>query len=282
MKVTDLLPESASEILTEDSLKVIEEAFSERIKLSVEAALEQQDSLYALKLEQLMKAIDKDHAAKLKVVVEAIDKDNTKKLKKVVKRYESMLNNEASNFKDTLVESISDYLEEFIDEAVPTAAIEEATRNNTAMKVLTNLRNVFAINSAVMSESVQEAVVEGKNQIDTLQAQVDRLTRENSVLKENYSKTKTNLLLEQKTGGLSEKKKEYIVRVLGDKTPKFIEENFDYTLRLFEKKEQERIEIIKEDAFKNRKVKADAPLITESSSTKKPANPYMEELGKMK
>ena len=41
-------------------------------------------------------------------------------------------------------------------------------------------------------------------------------------------------------------KEEYIKRVLSDKTPKFIEENFDYTLRLFDKKEQERIDIIRE------------------------------------
>jgi hypothetical protein len=282
MKVNDLLPENAKEILTEESLTAIEQAFSNKLKLTVESALAQQDDLYAKKLNQLIAAIDKDHTSKLETVIEAIDRDNTKKLYNVVRRYEKSLTNEASKFKNTLVESISDYLEEFINEAIPFESIQEATKNRTAREVLTNLRKVLAVDSALMSESVQGAVIDGKNQIDTLSQQVERLTNENKVLKESYLKTKANLLIESKTSTLPEKKKEYIKRVLGDKTPKFIEENFDYTLKLFEKKEQERIEVIKEEAFKNRKVKSDAPILKEQVSAPRQVNPYVSELSKMK
>ena len=282
MKVNDLLPENAKEILTEESLTAIEQAFSSKLKLTVESALAQQDELYAEKLEQLIAAIDKDHTAKLQTVVEAIDRDNTKKLYNVVRKYEQSLTNEASKFKNTLVESISDYLEEFIDEAIPFEAIQEATKNRTAREVLTNLRKVLAVDSALMSESVQGAVIDGKNQIDALTKQVDELAKENSLLKENYLKTKASLLIESKTASLPEKKREYIKRVLGDKTPKFIEENFDYTVKLFDKKEQERIEIIKEEAFKNRKVKSDAPILKEQVSQQRQVNPYVNELSKMK
>ena len=282
MKVNDLLPENAKEILTEESLTAIEQAFSSKLKLTVESALAQQDELYAEKLNQLITAIDKDHTSKLETVIEAIDRDNTKKLYNVVRRYEKSLTNEASKFKNTLVESISDYLEEFINEAIPFESIQEATKNRTAREVLTNLRKVLAVDSALMSESVQGAVIDGKNQIDTLSQQVERLTNENNVLKESYLKTKANLLIESKTSTLPEKKKEYIKRVLGDKTPKFIEENFDYTLKLFEKKEQERIEVIKEEAFKNRKVKSDAPILKEQVSAPRQVNPYVSELSKMK
>jgi hypothetical protein len=282
MKVNDLLPENAKEILTEESLTAIEQAFSNKLKLTVESALAQQDDLYAKKLNQLIAAIDKDHTSKLETVIEAIDRDNTKKLYNVVRRYEKSLTNEASKFKNTLVESISDYLEEFINEAIPFESIQEATKNRTAREVLTNLRKVLAVDSALMSESVQGAVIDGKNQIDTLTQQVEKLTNENNVLKESYLKTKANLLIESKTSTLPEKKKEYIKRVLGDKTPKFIEENFDYTLKLFEKKEQERIEVIKEEAFKNRKVKSDAPILKEQVSAPRQVNPYVSELSKMK
>jgi hypothetical protein len=282
MKVNDLLPENAKEILTEESLTAIEQAFSNKLKLTVESALAQQDDLYAKKLNQLIAAIDKDHTSKLETVIEAIDRDNTKKLYNVVRRYEKSLTNEASKFKNTLVESISDYLEEFINEAIPFESIQEATKNRTAREVLTNLRKVLAVDSALMSESVQGAVIDGKNQIDTLTQQVEKLANENNVLKESYLKTKANLLIESKTSTLPEKKKEYIKRVLGDKTPKFIEENFDYTLKLFEKKEQERIEVIKEEAFKNRKVKSDAPILKEQVSTSRQVNPYVSELSKMK
>jgi hypothetical protein len=282
MKVNDLLPENAKEILTEESLTAIEQAFSNKLKLTVESALAQQDDLYAKKLNQLIAAIDKDHTSKLETVIEAIDRDNTKKLYNVVRRYEKSLTNEASKFKNTLVESISDYLEEFINEAIPFESIQEATKNRTAREVLTNLRKVLAVDSALMNESVQGAVIDGKNQIDTLTQQVEKLTNENNVLKESYLKTKANLLIESKTSTLPEKKKEYIKRVLGDKTPKFIEENFDYTLKLFEKKEQERIEVIKEEAFKNRKVKSDAPILKEQVSAPRQVNPYVSELSKMK
>lgn len=284
MKVSTLITDEAKQVLTEESLQAIEEAFTKKLDLTVESALAQQDDLYAKKLEQLIAAIDKDHTTKLKRVVEAIDKDNSNKLVKVVKRYETELTNEAKNFKETLVESISNYLEEFLDEVVPAEAITEATKNRTAREVLSNLRKVLAVDSALMSESVQDAVIDGKKQIDELSKKVEELSRENALIKESYSKTKSALILESKTSGLSDKKKEYIKRVLGDKTPKFIEENFDYTLRLFDKKEQERIDIIKEQAFNERKVKADAPLIRESAQPKQSqdSNPYISELQRYK
>jgi len=285
MKVSTLLTDEAKQVLTEESLQAIENAFTQKITLTVEAALAEQDDLYAKKLEQLIKAIDKDHTAKLKRVVESIDKDNAKKLVNVVKKYENEITAEAGNFKETLVESISNYLEEFLNEAIPTEAIAEATKNRTAREVLGNLRKVLAVDSALMSESVQTAVVDGKKQIDNLSSKVEALTKENELIKESYLKTKSALILEAKTANLSDKKKEYIKRVLGDKGPKFIEENFEYTLRLFEKKEQERIDIIKEQAFSERKVKADAPIVKESAQPKQQSqefNPYISELQKYK
>lgn len=61
MKKTKALPKQAAEVLTEDSVKEIETAIEEKIQLSVEAALTNQDELYAEKLEELVGAIDKDH-----------------------------------------------------------------------------------------------------------------------------------------------------------------------------------------------------------------------------
>lgn len=285
MKVKSLLTDDAKQVLSEESLNIIETAFQKKLKLSVESALTAQDDLYAEKLQKLMKAIDKDHTSKLTRVVEAIDKSNASKLVKVVKRYDRALTLEAKQLKDTLVESISTYLEEFLDEAIPAEAISEATKNKTAIEVLGNLRKVLAIDSALMSESVKPALVDGKKQIDVLSAKVEQLSKENGLLKENFLKTKAALVLESKTSSLPEKKKEYLKRVLGDKSPKFIEENFDYTLRLFEKKEKERIDILKEEAFDNRRVKADAPIIKESvqpKSSTKVVNPYISELQKYK
>jgi hypothetical protein len=284
MKAKNLLPTEATEILTEESVKQIESAFTNKLQLTVEAALAEQDDLYATKLQQLINAIDKDHTSKLKRVVEAIDKNNAAKLVKVVKRYDRELTNEASSFKTTLVESISNYLEEFLDETIPAEAISEATKNRTAMLVLSNLRNVLAVDSGLVNESFQAGIMDAKNQIEKLTAQVNTLSKENGLLKEGYSTVKAALVLESKTASLPDKKKAYIKRVLGDKSAKFIEENFDYTLRLFDKKENERIEMIKEQAFETRKVKADAPMLTEAAKvpSKQEFNPYISELRKYK
>jgi len=277
----ELLPESLKEILTEDNVQSVEAAIKEKIELTVETALTNQDELYSEKLEELVGAIDKDHTSKLKRVVTAVDSNNAQKLVKVVKKYENDLNDSAGEFKTTLVESISDYLEEYIDETVPQRAIEEATRNRTATEVLSNLRKVLAVDSTLMSESVKDAVVDGKNQISELTYKLEEVGKENKLLLEAFKATKAQLFLEQKTTGIAEKKKEYLIKVLGDKSPKFIEENFDYTAKLFDKKEHEKLKIIKEEAFVKRKVKADAPK-AEISEKKIIRNPYLDELERMK
>lgn len=278
MKVKNILPDQVKDLLTEDSLNTIETALQEKTALLIETALINQDELYSQKLQQLIKAIDKDHTSKLKRVVEAVDISNARKLSTVVKRYEKEINKNAKSFKNTLVESISDYLEEYIDEAIPKDAIVEATKNKTALSVLTNLRKVLAVDAALMKESVKEAVQDGKTQLDTLSEQVTKLEKENKILKESYLKTKADLILEEKTSALPDKKKEYIKKVLGDKTPKFIEENFDYTLRLFDKKEKEKISQIKDEAFSRRVVKTDAPRVSLQESTTKTINPYVDAL----
>ncbi len=278
----ELLPKELQEVLTEESVNAIETAIKDKVELSVEAALTNQDELYAEKLEELVSAIDKDHTGKLKRVVEAVDTSNATKLIKVVKRYENEINNSAAQFKETLVESISDYIEEYIDEAVPVQAIEEATKNRTAAEVLSNLRNVLAVDSTLMKESVKGAVMEGKNTIDDLTARLNEVEKENNLLKEAYNSTQADLFLEKKTSGLQDKKREYLRKVLGDKSPTFIKENFDYTARLFDKKEQERIDVIKEEAFTNRKVKADAPREVIEEKIAPVTNPYLSELQRMK
>ena len=279
----DLLPKELQDVLTEESVSIIETALKEKVELSVEAALTSQDELYAEKLEELVTRIDSDHTSKMHTVVEAVDKNNANKLVQVIRKYETELNEGASGFKDQLVESISSYIEEYIDEAMPVAAIEEATKNKTAYSVLTNLRSVLAVDSSLMSESVKEAIVDGKSQIDELRSEFAKIKQENEHLKEAYNKTSAKLVLEQKVSSYSDKKAVYLKKVLSDKSAKFITENFEYTARLFDKKEKEQMAVIREEAISNRTVKADAPKIVEEKvKPSTPENPYLAGLDKMK
>jgi hypothetical protein len=272
------LPEQAEEVLTEESVQAIETAIEEKIQLSIEAALTSQDELYAEKLQELVGAIDKDHTTKLKKVVKVVDINNANKLINVVKRYEKELTGTANTFKTTLVESISDYLDEYIEESVPTEAIEEATKNRTAREVLSNLRKVLAVDSSLMSESVKDAVMDGKTQIDQLTEKVNKFEKENTLLKQAYNKQSSTLILENKTSAMVGKKREYLFKILSDKSPKFIEENFDYTAKLFDRKEKERLSVLKEEAYKTRKVKTDAPVQPITEEKKVTRNPYVDEL----
>ena len=278
------LPTELEEVLTNESVEAIENAFKDKLELSVEAALTQQDELYAEKLEQLVSSIDKDHAEKMQQVVEAVDKNNAEKLANVVSMYETQLNEGAAEFKETLVESISNYLEEYIDEAIPAEAIMEATRNKEALNVLNNLRNTLAVDSSLMEESVKTAIVEGKTEMDELKAEIAELKKNNEVLTESYNEAKSAAFIADRCSKFSEKKSAYLKKVLSDKSPRFIEENFEYTARLFDRKEKEQLEVIREEAISNRTVKADAPkpVVVEKAEPSTPENPYLDGLNKMK
>ena len=278
------LPKDIEEVLTNESVEAIENAFKEKLELSVEAALTQQDDLYAEKLETLVASIDKDHAQKMERLVEAVDTNNAKKLAQVVTKYETELNEGAADFKETLVESISNYIEEYVDEAIPAEAILEATRNKEALNVLHNLRSTLAVDSSLMAENVKTAIVEGKTEMDALKAEIAELKKNNQTLTESYNDAKSAAFLESRCAKLTEKKAAYLKKVLSDKTPRFIEENFEYTARLFDRKEKEQMEVIREEAISQRTVKADAPkqVVVEKVEPSTPENPYLSGLDKMK
>jgi len=276
----DLIPQN---ILSEESVNAIEQAFTNKLNLHVESALAKQDEIYASKLESLLEAINTDHSNKLVKVVEAIDRNNAQKLISVVKKYEAELNESASNFKDSLVGNISTYLEAYIDEAIPAESIQEATKNKQALSVLEGLRKTLAVDTALMKESIKDAVIEGKQQIQEATQQATQLATENANLKKQIDDMNKNLFIESRVSKMPQSKKEYIKKILSDKDLSFVKENFDYVSKLYDKKENEQLETIKEQAFNNRTVKSDAPKLV-SENKKDAHNPlissYLGQLGK--
>jgi len=272
----DLSPESMTEIQN-----AIETKVKDKVQIHVEKALNEQDELYSNKLSQLLEAIDADHVAKLEKVVEAIDADRAEKLKLVIKKYESILNEDAKNFKSQLVESISDYLETYLEEAVPAADIKEAVRNKKALTVLENLRTHLAVDAALQKESIKEAILDGKTQINEASSKLESVVAENATLKNELDSLKANLIIEQRTANLDEQQKKYIKKVFTNKSPDFINENFDYTLKLFDKKSNNRLESLKEEALSgstnvDRVVLEQTEVVNESVQL----SPYLNELSK--
>ena len=257
MDIKQILSEATNGALNEEVLSEIENVFEQkintRVELHVENALNEQDELYTEKLNELVVKIDEDHSNKLKKVVGAIDNDRADKLKIVVDKYESALNNEAEGFQSQLIESISDYLDVYLEEKIPVESVQEAVKNTKAKKILEGLRSHLAVDSALEKQSIKEAVMDGHNQINEASKKLESVAGENAVLK-----------------------------VLKGKDAEFIAENFDYTLKLFKKKESNRLETLKEEALSTRDdvdrviyEDTQQEVVSESVSS-----PYLDELSK--
>lgn len=287
-KVTEVLKTAAKDILTEDVLKEIESAFNEsveqKVKLHVEKALLEQDEDYSKKLETLLEALDTDHTNKLKMVVEALDADRTKKLQAVIEKYEAALNNEASEFKNTLVEQVSKYLEAYLDEKLPLSDINEAVKNKRAISVLEEIRKLLSVDMALANDNIRDAVIDGKQKIDEAAKQLEDASNKVEQLAEENKKLRANLVLEQKVSNLEDDKKSYMKKMLGKKSAEFILENFDYTLKMFEKTEEERLVSLKSEALTEiASTEVDRPVIeekVENVEADPSFNLYMSELKK--
>lgn len=282
MDISKILEEATNGTIDKKVLEQIQSAFeqrlSEKTQLHVNKALVEQDELYTSKLEKLLEAIDRDHSKKLKHVVGAIDGDRVSKLKAVISKYENVITEDAKNFKAELVESISVYLDQFLQESIPTAEIKEAVRNKKAMAVLEGIRTHLAVDSALQKESIKTAVLDGHAQINEANKKLESTLLEKKQLQEELETIKSNLFIEQKTSKLDERSAKYIKKVLAGKSYEFISENFDYALKLLNKKEESRLEGLKEEAFKDTS-KVDR-FIVEQTKAPVETNPYLHELSK--
>ena len=280
--IAKILKEATDGQIDETVLEAIETAFESRLeekaKIHVDKALLEQDELYTSKLEQLLEALDVDHTKKLKKVVEAVDADRANKLKAVVAKYENVLTEDADAFKSQLVESISEYLDTFLQESVPAEEIKEAVKNKKAIAVLESLRKHLAVDSALEKDSIKEAVADGKNQINEATTKLESALQEKSVVEEELNTIKANLLIEQKTAKLDGRTSKYVKKMLEGKDLEYINENFDYTLKLFQKKEESRLEGLKTEAL-TETTKVDH-IVEESVEAPAASNPYMSELKK--
>lgn len=279
------------DLLTEESLKEIETAFTgavdEKSSLHVEAALAKQDEEHATKVQKLLEAIDADHTKKLVRIVEAVTDNHTTKLKQVISKYEGELQTEAVNYKGSLVNSISNYLDLYLEKAYPQDMLEEAVTNKRCDSLVSEMRKVLGVDMALAKESIKEAVLDGRTQISEANKKIEEIVGENQQLKEALTSLQRESTLVSLTKDLPEDKKKYIYKILGDKKEEFVKENFQYTLDLFDKETETELETLKEEAKIEVKGNVD-PVIEESVEPKQKANDddspmfggYMNELGK--
>jgi hypothetical protein len=262
--ITTILKEATNDLLTEDVLKQIEEAFdqavNDRVSINVEKALTEQDESHAGKLEKLLEALDRDHTNKLEKVVRAVSSNHAQKLKQVVGKYETTLNEEAGNFKSDLVDQISNYIDVYLEAKIPDEEIKEAVKNKKAHAAITQLRESLGVDLALSQDTIRTAIIDGKQQLSESTEVNEKLIAEKQNLQQELLVTRSNLLLSEKVKDFTNNKQKYIFKVLSGKSEKFINENFDYTVNLFEKTEEQRLEQYKDEAVKETQT-VDRPIV---------------------
>ena len=289
--IKNILNEQFKDLISEEALNSIEEAFQqavenqskEKIQLEQENLRQTLDEAYTEKLKELVEKIDEDHTAKLKKLIEAIDTDHAVKLEKLVKgidkkhtamlqqvveKYETELTEGAQLFRDQLVEEVSNYLDLYLDRVVPKDQIAEAAQNIKAANQLNQIRQIVGITEEFIDTEVKEALVDGKKTIDSLRSELNTTIKENAELNQRANKAEAYILLEQKMADMPSAKRQFVSKLLLNKAPQYIEENFSYVVEMFEKQHEQEQDEIKESVKQQftKTPRVDRPEVLEEST----------------
>jgi hypothetical protein len=277
--IKELLKEATKDLLSPESLTLIEQAIDEKAeqkaKLQVETALVALDDKHAEMLKKLMEKMDSDYTVKLEKLIKRLDESYAVKLTNVKKHYDkklaaanTQLTTEATKYVGDLQGKINSFLETSIDKLLPADKLNEAVQNVKAVRILEQIRDLVGINEDAIRTEVKEAIIDGKKQLDESKTQLEKVITENAELKKQIDAQNAQLLLEQKTAKLPTKKREHIKKVLGDKDVKFINENFQYVCEMYDRDEVVLVEKAKAEAKPVAK-DVDAPKVIVESNEKK-------------
>jgi len=261
MNIQELLKEATKGTLSEENLKKIQEAIeskseeiaTEKHKLQLEAALAKQDTEYADMLEKLLEDIDTDHCEKMEHLVEAITTKHYGMLSELITKYKTEYLKETTKFKDQMVDKVDKFLDIVVENQIPQKELNEAVENTKAKILVEKIGELIGIDKLKQNKMVKEGLTEAKTEIDSLREQVNELKKQNQKMITEKTDARRRELLAEKTEGLPKVKKQYIQKVLGNKSIDFIKENFDYTLALYDEEETDTTKILKEEATKKTK-----------------------------
>lgn len=261
MDIQELLKEATKDTLSEENLQKLQEAIEAKAKniakkdfdLRLESALAKQDAEYAEKLETFLEDIDNDHTKKMVSLVEGLSQKHYSQLHKLISKYKKEYITECKNFKDQLVTKVDKFFDIVVEEQVPKKELQEAVENVRSKVVLEKIARLIGVDKIQQNKLVKEGLTEAKSEMDKLKEEVEKLKNDKKKLLSEKVNGLRKEILSEKTQGLPKIKKEYINRVLGNKSIDFIKENFEYTLALFDEEDTANREVLKEQAEKKTK-----------------------------
>ena len=264
--------------MLQEAVAAIDEDHAGKMK----KAIEHIDEQHTKALEQIVQSIDADHSDKFKKAIIALDERHTKMLRTVIDKYESLLKEEAVAYKDGMISDISDYMDMYLEKHIPTTQVSEAVENIKAKRTLEQIRDLVSISEEYIDSEVKEALLDGKKTIDSLKKELNEALQSKVELNKKLNQTEAAYLLEQKTKKLADATKAHVNKLLKNKSPEFIQENFQYVVEMFEKDASDKDEDAKEKVLNLRIEKSlDRPEIVEESQnivsdpTKQPKTGYV-------
>ena len=247
-RIEDILKSISNEVLTEAVKAEIAKSFNETVddkvktqaQLLIENELSKMDNDHADKMKKLVEAIDQDHTNKFKIVVQKLDEAHTNKLKKIIEKYEGELKNGAEQLRTELIAKVSNYLDLYIEETIPTSQLKEAVENIRARKMLEEIKKIVAVDPEFISENFKEALKDGHDTIEKLRGDLNEKIKESVDINQKLINTRAELILEQKTKDLPENKKNFVTKLLEGKKPEDIEANFKFVLEMYDHEEADK------------------------------------------
>lgn len=263
IEISKMLPESIVNAMSEESLSVLKEEFEKaveskvaaRVKLAVESAETALDEELNRKCTDLVHQIEEAHKIGLMKVVESINKRFNKKLEIVRNYYKSQLGRKAGLFKNSLVESVKNYINSRVDKLVPYEEVKEAVANNTAMKVLNTFKEILNVSEASSNKSIKGAIMEGYNMLVDAKNKVSSLESKNKELNSVIDEMAENYAFERNISKLDEDTKNFIIRFAKKMGVAYVNENMEYICSLYESKLSSEREYLKKKEIVKRKSK---------------------------
>jgi hypothetical protein len=159
--IEKILKEASADILTDETTQLMKEAFEQEVEKRVsnrlQLDLEEIDKKHAEEVTQLVESIDKTHAEKYQTLLEASDTDHTNKMKRLVsemdksytnrlkivkEHYEVKQMEEMENFKNTLLESIDQHIDNILEEKIPADVFHKAAASYVEKKTVNESKTV--------------------------------------------------------------------------------------------------------------------------------------------
>lgn len=250
-----------------DKLKVLIEKLDKDHAEKLQTVIEKIDEDHSQKIVKLLEAIDVDHAVKLQKLVKNIDVKHTGMLKQIVEKYETQLNDEAKGFQERLIEEVSNYIDLYIDKTIPKNQIAEAVDNIKAQKQVAEIRKIVGISEEFVEGEIKEALVDGKKTIDSLRDELNGVLKENVKINHELKKAQAKILLDEKTSDMTDSKKNFVNKLLKNKDPQYIAENFQYVVDMFEKESEQEVEQAQEEVLTESFVAASVDVPKEQEQT---------------